>query len=183
MFDLPVKEPGRNHLRAMSEQRIARGIWVDILRYSNGLAHRFAHVAGKLEELRTTGTLTPCAEDVTDERRHPVGVLMSPVVHDTEALYGLIHQITGGFLLQILQLLGVGVGTHADLLARDGLYAKRVRIQTEWAANQVENDLVAVGPDARQCAPACSPPGSAQASKFPRGSKQGHTRRQTRRRS
>jgi ATP-binding cassette subfamily B protein len=41
--------------------------------------------------------------------RHPVGVLMSRVVHDTEALYGLIHQVTGGFLLQILQLLGVGV--------------------------------------------------------------------------
>ena len=30
-------------------------------------------------------------------------------MHDTEALYGLIHQVTGGFLLQILQLLGVGV--------------------------------------------------------------------------
>jgi ATP-binding cassette, subfamily B, bacterial len=41
--------------------------------------------------------------------RHPVGVLMSRVVHDTEAMYGLIHQVTGGFLLQILQLLGVGV--------------------------------------------------------------------------
>jgi ATP-binding cassette subfamily B protein len=41
--------------------------------------------------------------------RHPVGVLMSRVTHDTEALYGLIHQLTGGFLLQVLQLLGVGV--------------------------------------------------------------------------
>ena len=41
--------------------------------------------------------------------RHPVGVLMTRVVHDTEALYGLIHQVTGGFLLQILQLLGVGI--------------------------------------------------------------------------
>jgi ATP-binding cassette subfamily B protein len=41
--------------------------------------------------------------------RHPVGVLMSRVAHDTEALYGLIHQFTGGFLLQILQVLGVGV--------------------------------------------------------------------------
>jgi ABC-type multidrug transport system fused ATPase/permease subunit len=41
--------------------------------------------------------------------RHPVGVLMSRVAHDTEALYGLIHQLTGGLLLQSLQLLGVGV--------------------------------------------------------------------------
>jgi ATP-binding cassette, subfamily B, bacterial len=41
--------------------------------------------------------------------RHPVGVLMSRVAHDTEALYGLIHQFTGGFLMQILQLVGVGV--------------------------------------------------------------------------
>ena len=41
--------------------------------------------------------------------RQPVGVLMSRVAHDTEALYGLIHQVTGGFLMQILQLLGVGV--------------------------------------------------------------------------
>jgi len=41
--------------------------------------------------------------------RHPVGVLMSRVAHDTEALYGLVHQFTGGFLLQILQLVGVGI--------------------------------------------------------------------------
>jgi ATP-binding cassette subfamily B protein len=41
--------------------------------------------------------------------RHPVGVLMSRVAHDTEALYGFIHQFTSGFLLQILQVAGVGV--------------------------------------------------------------------------
>lgn len=41
--------------------------------------------------------------------RQPVGVLMSRVAHDTEALYGLIHQFTSGFLLQILQVIGVGV--------------------------------------------------------------------------
>jgi ATP-binding cassette subfamily B protein len=41
--------------------------------------------------------------------RQPVGVLMSRVAHDTEALYGLIHQFTGGFLMQILQILGVGI--------------------------------------------------------------------------
>lgn len=41
--------------------------------------------------------------------RQPVGVLMSRVAHDTEALYGFVHQFTSGFLLQILQVLGVGV--------------------------------------------------------------------------
>jgi ATP-binding cassette subfamily B protein len=41
--------------------------------------------------------------------RYPVGVLMSRVAHDTEALYGLIHQFTSGFLLQIVQVIGVGV--------------------------------------------------------------------------
>jgi ATP-binding cassette subfamily B protein len=41
--------------------------------------------------------------------RQPVGVLMSRVAHDTEAVYGFIHQFTSGFLLQILQVLGVGV--------------------------------------------------------------------------
>ena len=38
--------------------------------------------------------------------RQPVGVLMSRVAHDTEALYGFIHQFTSGFLLQILHLDG-----------------------------------------------------------------------------
>jgi ATP-binding cassette subfamily B protein len=41
--------------------------------------------------------------------RQPVGVLMSRVAHDTEALYGLVHQFTSGFLLQILQVIGVGI--------------------------------------------------------------------------
>lgn len=41
--------------------------------------------------------------------RQPVGVLMSRVAHDTEALYGLINQLTNGFLLQILQVVGVGI--------------------------------------------------------------------------
>ncbi len=41
--------------------------------------------------------------------RHQVGSLMSRVAYDSEVLYGLVHQITAGFLLQILQLVGVGV--------------------------------------------------------------------------
>ncbi len=41
--------------------------------------------------------------------RHQVGVLVNRVAYDTEALHGLVQQLTGGFLLQILQLVGVGV--------------------------------------------------------------------------
>ena len=41
--------------------------------------------------------------------RHQVGSLMSRVAYDSEVLHGLVHQITAGFLLQILQLIGVGV--------------------------------------------------------------------------
>jgi len=41
--------------------------------------------------------------------RHQVGVLMNRVAYDTEVLHSLVQHLTGGFLLQILQLLAVGV--------------------------------------------------------------------------
>ncbi|MEM7383513.1 MAG: ABC transporter ATP-binding protein [Verrucomicrobiota bacterium] len=40
--------------------------------------------------------------------RHEVGSLISRVAHDSEVLHGLMNQLTGGFLLQIGQLVGVG---------------------------------------------------------------------------
>jgi ATP-binding cassette, subfamily B, bacterial len=40
--------------------------------------------------------------------RHQVGSMISRVAHDSEVLHGLMHQITGGFLLQIVQLVAVG---------------------------------------------------------------------------
>ena len=40
--------------------------------------------------------------------RHQVGGMVSRVAHDSEAMHGLMHQLTGGFLLQIVQLFGVG---------------------------------------------------------------------------
>ena len=40
--------------------------------------------------------------------RHQVGSMISRVSHDSEVLHGLMHQITGGFLLQIVQLVAVG---------------------------------------------------------------------------
>jgi ATP-binding cassette subfamily B protein len=40
--------------------------------------------------------------------RHQIGSMMSRVAHDSEVLHGLMHQLTGGFLLQTVQLFGVG---------------------------------------------------------------------------
>ncbi len=40
--------------------------------------------------------------------RHQVGSMLSRVAHDSEVLHGLMHQFTGGFLLQVVQLFGVG---------------------------------------------------------------------------
>ncbi|MFM8635814.1 MAG: DUF1854 domain-containing protein, partial [Planctomycetia bacterium] len=40
--------------------------------------------------------------------RHQVGSMISRVAHDSEVLHGLMHQFTGGFLLQIVQLVAVG---------------------------------------------------------------------------
>jgi ATP-binding cassette subfamily B protein len=50
--------------------------------------------------------------------RHQVGALISRVAYDSEVLQGLVHQMTGGFLLQLVQLVAVGVmlfSLHAKL--------------------------------------------------------------------
>ncbi len=41
--------------------------------------------------------------------RHQVGTLMSRVAYDTENLHTLIYHITGGFLLQSLQMVAIGI--------------------------------------------------------------------------
>ncbi len=41
--------------------------------------------------------------------RQQVGMLMSRVSYDTETMHTLMHQVSGGFILQCLQLLGIGV--------------------------------------------------------------------------
>jgi ATP-binding cassette subfamily B protein len=41
--------------------------------------------------------------------RHEVGSLTSRVVHDSEVLHSLVQQITGGFLLQLVQVVAIGV--------------------------------------------------------------------------
>jgi ATP-binding cassette subfamily B protein len=56
-----------------------------------------AEMVGKLQSL-----------SVAYYDRHQVGSIASRVAHDSEVLHGLVHQFTGGFLLQIVQLFGVG---------------------------------------------------------------------------
>ena len=41
--------------------------------------------------------------------RHQVGSLVSRVAYDSEVLHSLLQQITGGFLLQIVQVIAVGI--------------------------------------------------------------------------
>lgn len=41
--------------------------------------------------------------------RNQTGMLMSRVAYDTEAMHTLMHQLTNGFLLQILQLIAIGI--------------------------------------------------------------------------
>ncbi len=41
--------------------------------------------------------------------KQQVGSLVGRVAYDTEALHGFVNQLTGGFLLQVLMLIGVGV--------------------------------------------------------------------------
>ncbi|MHB1426747.1 MAG: ABC transporter transmembrane domain-containing protein [Gemmataceae bacterium] len=71
------------------------------------LANRIGTAMTSALRARMVEKLQTLSVDYYD--RYPVGVLMSRVAHDTEALYGLIHQLTGGLLLQTLQLAGVGV--------------------------------------------------------------------------
>ena len=41
--------------------------------------------------------------------RHNTGSIVSRVAHDSEALHGLMHQFTDGFLMQTVKLVGVGI--------------------------------------------------------------------------
>lgn len=41
--------------------------------------------------------------------RNQVGMLMSRVAYDTEVMHTLVHQTSSGFILQVLQLFGIGV--------------------------------------------------------------------------
>ncbi len=60
-------------------------------------------------ELRTQLVKKLHALGVAYHDRHEVGSLTSRVQHDAEVVHGVLQEITGGFLLQIVQLIAVGV--------------------------------------------------------------------------
>ena len=48
-------------------QAHVNGAWIDLLRHSNSLTHRFHNIAGKLEELRTKGEISASQGDEPDQ--------------------------------------------------------------------------------------------------------------------
>jgi ATP-binding cassette subfamily B protein len=60
-------------------------------------------------ELRSQLVRKLHALDVGYHDRHQVGPLVSRVAYDSEVLHSLLQQITGGFLLQIVQVIAVGI--------------------------------------------------------------------------
>lgn len=72
---------------------------------------------GRVATMIGTGLTTALREQMVEKLqklavvyydRHHVGSTLSRVAHDSEVLHGLMHQLTGGFLLQMVQLVGVG---------------------------------------------------------------------------
>jgi ATP-binding cassette subfamily B protein len=102
---------------ALPDFKAALLIVVLALAFSRLLLSAVGVIKGRLATAIGTGlTGTLRAEMVTKLQnlsvayydRHQVGSMISRVAHDSEVLHGLMHQITGGFLLQIVQLVGVG---------------------------------------------------------------------------
>lgn len=88
---------------ALAATRVVLGLvgyWKGILATRVGVALTSDLRAKMVEKLHTLG--------VGYYDRHQVGSLTSRVAHDSEVIHGLLHQITGGFLLQIVQVVAVG---------------------------------------------------------------------------
>lgn len=71
-------------------------------------------VAGRVGAVLTADLRTRLVRKLHDlpvayHDRNQVGMLMSRVAYDTEVMHTLVHQTSSGFLLQLLQLVGIGV--------------------------------------------------------------------------
>jgi ATP-binding cassette subfamily B protein len=64
---------------------------------------------GLTHELRSQLVRRLHAQGIGYYDRHEVGSLTSRVTHDSEILHSLVQQLTGGFLLQIVQVVAIGV--------------------------------------------------------------------------
>jgi len=88
------------------------------LAFSRVLLSVVGVVKGRLATAIGTGLTATLREEMVNKLqnlsiayydRHQVGSMISRVAHDSEVLHGLMQQLTGGFLLQIVQLVGVGM--------------------------------------------------------------------------
>jgi ATP-binding cassette subfamily B protein len=89
---------------ALAFTRVLLGVvnWIKGLQASKvGLGLTFELRAQLVQKLHSLG--------VAYYDRHQVGSLVSRVAYDSEVLHSLLQQITGGFLLQIVQVIAVGV--------------------------------------------------------------------------
>lgn len=59
-------------------------------------------------DLRTAMVEKLQEQSISYHDRNQVGMLMSRVAYDTETMHTLMHQLSSGFLLQVLQLVGIG---------------------------------------------------------------------------
>ncbi|HEY1064910.1 MAG TPA: ABC transporter ATP-binding protein, partial [Pirellulales bacterium] len=64
--------------------------------------------AALTSDLRTAMVQKLQEQSIAYHDRNQVGMLMSRVAYDTETMHTLMHQLSSGFLLQILQLVGIG---------------------------------------------------------------------------
>ena len=110
-------EPGAAPAGPLPDFKTALLVVVLALAFSRVLLAVVGVIKGRLTSAIGTGiTATLRAEMVRKLQslsvayydRHQVGSMISRVAHDSEVLHGLMHQITGGFLLQIVQLVAVG---------------------------------------------------------------------------
>tara|TARA_R110002049_G_scaffold4601_5_gene32546 strand:+ start:753708 stop:756611 length:2904 start_codon:yes stop_codon:yes gene_type:complete len=103
---------------AMGDFRTALLVVVLALAASRVLLSAVAFIKGRIATAVGVGITGQLRDDLVTKLgtlsvayydRHNTGSIISRVSHDSEAMHGLIHQFTGGFLLQAVKLVGVGI--------------------------------------------------------------------------
>ena len=110
-------QPGATPAGTLPDFKTALLVVVLALAFSRVLLAVVGVIKGRLTSAIGTGITATLRDEMVRKLqslsvayydRHQVGSMISRVAHDSEVLHGLMHQITGGFLLQIVQLVAVG---------------------------------------------------------------------------
>ena len=111
-------QPGTDAAGGGPDFKTALLVVVLALAFSRVLLSVVGVVKGRLATAIGSGLTATLREEMVNKLqnlsiayydRHQVGSMISRVAHDSEVLHGLMQQLTGGFLLQIVQLVGVGM--------------------------------------------------------------------------